>query len=241
MRRAFAVVSFLIFAAGAARAAGPEKPRKVSILTKDGQTLAAVYRKPAPGRPVLVMLHGLSSTKEEWAPFSELLAKAGWGTLAYDARAHGASDPSKKGIRALGNPGPGSAWERMVDDLGAALRFLEKQGISRSSVSVCGASLGANVAARYAALSSPLRAVVLLSPGLNYMEFNPEGDVIRIASPTLMVASVEDKYAFQSCLRLKNLAPAHELWTDVPPGHGVQMLTPPFAERLLQWLETSGR
>lgn len=238
MRRAFLLFAGMtLLAAGHLQAAAPvEKPKKISFPTRDAQTLAALWRKPAPGKSVIVLLHGLQSTKEEWNDFSEALAKNGWGTLAYDARGHGANDKDKKGLQALGAPGPGSNWERMVDDLGSALRFLESQGIVRSSVAVCGASLGANVAARYAALSSPLQSLVLMSPGNNYMEFKPEGDVVRIKTRTLIIASPEDKYAFQSSLRFKNLAPADELWTDVPPGHGVQMLTPVFAERLAQWL-----
>jgi pimeloyl-ACP methyl ester carboxylesterase len=243
MRRASLLFSSLILAAALAAApaktakpAVAAKARKVTFLPKDGLTLAAAYRKPAPGKPVVVLLHGLSSVKEEWIPFTDALAKEGWGSLAYDARGHGASDRAKTGVRGLGNPGPGSNWERMVDDLGRAIRFLENQSVARSSVAIVGASLGANVSARYAAQSSPLRGLVLLSPGLNYMEFNPEGDIIRIQTPTLMVASVDDKYAFSSSLRLKNLAPAHELWTDVPPGHGVQMISPEFADRLIQWL-----
>ena len=237
MRRllSFASVVFFLTVSGL-RAAGPAKLKKVTFVTKDGVTLAATFRKPAPGQPTVILLHGLQSTKDEWLPFTDALGKMGWGSFAYDARAHGASDPEKKGIGALGSPGPGTPWERMVDDLGAAFNYLESQDIARSSVVVCGASLGANVAARYAALSSPFRTLVLLSPGLNYMEFKPEGDVVRIPTKTLIVASPDDKYAFSSSLRLKNLAPADTLWTDVPPGHGVQMITPEFAARLIKWL-----
>lgn len=236
MRRLISLLTLVLLTAALSHAAGMEKARKVTFLTRDGKTLVATFRKPAPGQPVAVLLHGLESSKEEWLPFTDALGKAGWGSFAYDARGHGASDRDKKGIQALGSPGPGSEWERMVDDLGAALRYLEKQGVARSSAAVCGASLGANVAARYAASSSQLRAVVLLSPGLNYMELKPESDIIQIKTRTLIVASAEDKYAFASSLRLQNLAPADTLWTDVPPGHGVQMISPDFATRLITWL-----
>jgi len=241
MRRLVTLFTAVLLTAATLRAAGVEKSRKVTFLTRDGKTLAASYRKAAAGQPVVVLLHGLSSTKEEWLPLTDALGKAGWGSLAYDARGHGASDREKKGIAALGSPGPGSPWERMTDDLGAGLRFLESQGVARSSVAVIGASLGANVAARYAAISSPVKGLVLLSPGLNYMEFKPETDIIQIKSPTLIVASVDDKYAFQSSLRLQNLAPADTLWTDVPPGHGVQMITPDLAARLMKWLSGPGQ
>jgi alpha-beta hydrolase superfamily lysophospholipase len=239
MRRFSSLIAFALLSTGLLHAAGLEKARKVKFLTRDGKTLVASYRKPAAGQPVVVLLHGLSSTKEEWVPFTDALGKAGWGSFAYDARGHGASDPDRQGVRSLGAPGPGSQWERMVDDLGAAMRYLEKQGIVRSSVAVCGASLGANVAARYAGLSSPVRSLVLLSPGLDYMEFKPETDIVQIKSPTLIVASADDKYAFSSSLRLQNLAPADTLWTDVPTGHGVQMLTSEFSARLIKWLDAA--
>jgi len=207
------------------------------IPTPDGISLAADYHPATGGKGVIVMLHGLDSNRGEWNGFSYAAQTAGWGTLAYDARGHGQSvRGAARGHRSFGPAGPGTPWERMTDDLRAVLAFLEARGVSASSVAVVGASLGANVAARYASRGAALKAVVLMSPGLNYMEFRPDRDVQAIRPRTLIITSPEDRYAFASSYKLRTLAPQIELWSDVRPGHGVDMFDETLSKRLLVWL-----
>lgn len=230
------LAAFLVLAASTAFAASPET---VSIPTDDGLSLSAVYAPPAPGKGVLVLLHGLDSSKEEWRPFSAVAVKDGWGTLAYDARGHGRSvRGTQRGFRTYGPGGPGTEWERMPADVGAVLRYLNGRGVATSSVAVIGASLGANVAARFAARGAPIRALVLLSPGLNYLQFRPDRDLAATKAPRLLVAHPSDRYAHVSALKLANATDGALLWTDVPPGHGVQMFDAEgaFARRLLDWI-----
>ncbi|MCB4756578.1 MAG: alpha/beta fold hydrolase [Elusimicrobia bacterium] len=220
------------------------KPAKAEFKTKDGQVLKAYFQAPKGNKLTLVMLHGLTASKEEWLPLAEAAVKVGYGVFAYDARGHGESSLSKdahgtpNGFQYFGPPGRGSPWERMIDDLGGAIWFLENQKkINRASVILAGASLGANVALNYASLTRSLKAVILLSPGLDYQKITTEGAIQQVGEiPVLIVASPGDKYAYASSVRLKSLSPRATFWSNVKPGHGVQMFDEDLLARIIQWL-----
>ena len=219
--------------------------KNASFQGHGGGILQGKFQPPKNGKPVVIMLHGLKSTKKEWVPLAEVLASHGWGYLAYDARGHGDSSKTKneqgapKGYAYFGPPGPGYPWERMIDDIGGAIRFLTKEkGIDRKSISLIGASLGANVSLNYASLSRSLQGVILLSPGLVYMGIETEGAIQKLRNiPVLIVSSEADQYAFMSSQKLRKLNSRISLWTDVNPGHGVQMFDENLLSRLFQWLE----
>ena len=184
----------------------------------DGSSRAALFVQPKPNVPVFILLHGLASSKGEWTPFLTALEKRGWGGLAYDARP------------------PGTPWKQLVDDVGSALRYLEKnKNIERRQIFLGGASLGANLCLKYHVLTSNGAAVMLLSPGLDYQGLTTEDLVKQITSPVLLVASPADTYAYQSCGTLQALVPSITFWSDVKPGHGVQMFDEKLLQHLLDW------
>lgn len=218
----------------------------VTFKTRDGESLVGDFRAPAAGRKTIILMHGLAANRKEWAPLTAVLAKAGWGYLAFDLRGHGdsstrrAPDGDAVGYRYFGPAGPGSPWEKMVDDVGAAMRFLENEKkIAPGSIAVGGASLGANAAIVYVELTRSVPAVLLLSPGLDYQGLKPEKGAARLSSPVLMVASAADRYAFGSCQRLKTLIPSATFWSDVKAGHGAQMFDEALLRRILAWLDAA--
>lgn len=224
--------------------AAPIDYEKVVFKNRENLRLSAFYHAPERNNPVVILLHGLASAKEEWLSFGQFINQKGWGWLAYDARGHGDSsltrgtDGGANGYKYFSAPGRGSEWERMIDDVGAAVQFLEKdKGVKRSRLVLMGASLGANVALNYAALTRFEGKVVLLSPGLNYQEIKVEEAVRKIPLKNLLLlAHSGDVYAFSSCTLIKDALPAVSFWSDVKPGHGVQMLDPQLATRLTDWL-----
>ncbi|OVE75307.1 hypothetical protein BVX98_07850, partial [bacterium F11] len=202
------------------------------------------YQPPQENQPTVILLHGLQSTKKEWNSFATACGKKGWGVLAYDARGHGESSKTKdkkgrpNGFQYMGSPGPGSRWERMIDDVGAVLRFCKnKDPKKKHTFFLGGASLGANVSLNYAALSRSIQGVFLLSPGLTYVGISTEDPVKKMKRPILIVVSSADHYAHQSSLALKRANPQVQLWSDVKEGHGVQMFDQKLISRILQWLD----
>lgn len=61
----------------------------VDLLTEDGIRLTAWYTPPKQDT-VILLAHGYGNDRPEWV--YEILARTGYGILAWDARAHGESD-----------------------------------------------------------------------------------------------------------------------------------------------------
>lgn len=232
-----------IFSIATVCAAG--RDQRVTFKTNDGLTLHGTWLPAENKKPTLVLLHGLASTKEEWRSLAAAMGALGWGVLAYDARGHGESSITKdgqgypNGFRYFGGPGNGSSWEKMIDDVGAAVRFLEREKkIDRNSIVFGGASLGANVCLSYAGLTSLRRPVVLLSPAVQYQNIEAVPALRRLAgAPILMIAHPNDRYSYESVLRFKKEFPGITVWTTgLPAGHGVQMLDESTLSKLSDWL-----
>jgi pimeloyl-ACP methyl ester carboxylesterase len=155
------------------------------------------------GAPVLVMLHGLGSTRGEWAPLVRQAAGRGWGALAFDLRGHGRSRGTLAGktvdYEEPKNGRDPAFWEIFPADLERVIAALEKNtGTAHGQIVLVGASLGANVALDVASRLKGFRALVLLSPGLEYAGINAEGPMAALATPTLLIAAEPDLYAFTS-------------------------------------------
>ena len=61
----------------------------IDLLTKDEVRLSAWYTPPRKGNTVILLAHGYGDNRPEWV--HALLARKGYGVLAWDARAHGES------------------------------------------------------------------------------------------------------------------------------------------------------
>lgn len=199
------------------------------------------------GAPVLVMLHGLGSSRGEWDPLVQRALHRGWGTLVYDLRGHGRSRGTMAGRTVnFEDPKNGRSpafWRNLPTDLEQEVAALEKKkGVSRQKIVLVGASIGANTVLDAASRLNGIGALVLLSPGLDYAGILTEGPMAALTSPTLMIAAHPDLYAFTSGERLKSLAPPGLLtWKPLDKGtpqgaHGVQLFDGKLEESLLDWI-----
>jgi pimeloyl-ACP methyl ester carboxylesterase len=153
------IVLPIVGAGLAVNAPGPHAPaasalhlpgaRDVVFPARDGARLAGWY---VPGRngAAVVLLHGSHGSRADTVDHLRMLARAGYGVLAYDARGHGASAGQ---TNALG-------W-RGADDVAGAVAFLRRQpGVDPRRIAALGLSMGAEEALRAAAGGVALRAVV---------------------------------------------------------------------------------
>jgi pimeloyl-ACP methyl ester carboxylesterase len=118
------------------------------------------------GTPV-VLLHGLTATNRYVVMGSKALERSGHRVMAYDARAHGQSDPA---------PDPQAyRYEDLRDDL---VRVLDERGIERAVFA--GASMGAHTILRLA-LEQPERAaaLVVITPAYDPDEFGDSDSLAR--------------------------------------------------------------
>jgi pimeloyl-ACP methyl ester carboxylesterase len=103
--------------------------------------------------PPIVLCHGITATRRYVVHGSRALERAGYTTIAYDARGHGESDPAP--------PGQGYGYPELVADLGAVVEAQVGEG----PFALAGHSMGAHTAVAYA-LAHPGRvsALVVIGP-----------------------------------------------------------------------------
>ena len=85
----------------------PGLPKPVALSVADGTVLRGV--RVSAGDPTVLLAHGFGQTRHSWAGTQARLAAAGFGSLAMDARGHGASDRNRPGHLYVG--------EQFVGDL----------------------------------------------------------------------------------------------------------------------------
>ncbi|MFZ5819011.1 MAG: alpha/beta hydrolase [Chloroflexota bacterium] len=205
----------------------------VELLTADGLRLAAWYTPPQNGALILVA-HGYGDRRSE--TFYALFAEHGYGALAWDFRAHGASQGD---LSTLG-------YYEMLD-VEAALDFaLAQPGVER--IGGWGGSMGAVTMIRAAAQRPEIEALVADSPfpsledeldwrvpypllnplirffaeresGLRLDMVRPLDDIARISPrPVFLIQGLSDRMAPpDSAQRLYDAAgEPRQLWTE--PG-----------------------
>jgi uncharacterized protein len=121
----------------------------VELVTEDGIRLSAWYTPPRNGA-VILLAHGYGNKRPEWV--YEMFARTGYGVLAWDARAHGASDGEISTIGYL-----------EVLDVKAALNYALAQP-NVNHIGAWGGSMGAATLILAAAQSPQIEALFVDSP-----------------------------------------------------------------------------
>jgi fermentation-respiration switch protein FrsA (DUF1100 family) len=120
--------------------------QEINLMTEDGIRLTAWYTPPRNGA-VILLAHGYGDNRPEWV--HALLAKKGYGVLAWDARAHGESDGE---ISTLG-------YQEILD-VEAALDFaLAQEGVEH--VGAWGGSMGGATMIRATAQFPEIEALII--------------------------------------------------------------------------------
>ncbi|MGH8003308.1 MAG: alpha/beta hydrolase [Limisphaerales bacterium] len=181
-------------------------PIPFSAKAEDGLVLKGTLYLPdgtKEARPVIILLPKMASDRKSWGDFPKKLSAAGYAVLALDQRGHGESiwqGEKKRTFLKFTN----FDFARMVTDLDAVLTVLSKQkkvDVTRSAI--YGASIGANVALVYGAGHPEVKAVALLSPGMDYKGITTSDAAISYGNrPALVVAAGQDGYSALSTRKL---------------------------------------
>ena len=220
-------------------------PARITLKTTDGWLLAADWTAPAKGRPAVIFMHGLGSTRGEWSVACAALEKEGFGCLAIDMRAHGESnhtpvmkDSPSRLVR--WEEMPLAEWASAAADVEAGAAFLKKKKIKRYALG--GASVGANVCL-YAVAERKVSpaALLLFSPGANFGGIDAFAAAGKIKLPLLVAASRGDIASYPAALRIAGIAGAG--FIEAPQGHGVNMFAGDVNEKagvlsaVVDWLK----
>ena len=158
----------------------------VDLITDDGVRLSAWYTPPQNGA-VILLAHGYGEKRPEWV--YALVARKGFGVLAWDARAHGSNGGDISTIGYL-----------EVLDVKVALKFaLAQPGVQH--VGAWGGSMGAATVIRAAAAFPEIEAVFAdssfdsLDDELNYLVpypvINPLAKFIAITETGIPLNAVD--------------------------------------------------
>lgn len=212
---------------------------RIEAETPDGITLVGELYLPRGGEkpPLLVLLHMLSRQRGDWRGLIPKLLGRGYAVLAMDLRGHGEST-QKDGQRVRWREFSRKEYAKMPDDFGLMLEALApyKGRVNVKQVGVIGASIGGNIALVAAVEHPEIKALILLSPGLDYRGIKTEGAIRRYGNrPICILVSEEDAYSASSSRVLFALARGpKELKIFKGSAHGTRIFTAePASEQLL--------
>lgn len=216
----------------------PMELKKVNFITKDGLTIVSNYYPNKSAKFAGILIHMRPKTKESFDEFAKILQKEGYAVLAIDLRGHGESIQS-----IFGNLDYQKFTEdeekKSIEDINSASLFLEKEGYPKENQFLIGASIGANLSFQFLSENPNIKAVVLLSPGLNYRgiileNFKKEG----LGEKIFVVAANDDSQAAVAGRKLKEWYPNIYYLEYQSGGHGTDLFNsqPELKEKIIIWL-----
>ncbi len=223
------------------------KGTPVTLSTKDGWALAALYLPAQPEKRTVVLLHDLGKSKESFSALETSLAQAGFGYLALDLRGYGRSVGGGK-ASSFAREGVDNPFNKMTRDVDAAIEFLHKKGVKDTDLCVLGAGLGANVAAKSMTFWPDTAMLALISPTSNVRDVLTIPAMRLYNGDILIAAGAADKKMFLEASVIRNVA-----YLTTGPENGKvtfltaydktshEMLNQYLIPAVLQWLKTPRR
>lgn len=197
----------------------PDKGTTAAIVTNDGVNLAYTFHRGGVARPTVIFLHMAGRDRHDFDDIALRANQQGYSTLQLDLRGHGQSSGSSKHA----SFGPAD-WQKMTLDVSAAKQFVKRQGLNSSRLVLVGASIGANLAASYAAQDKAVIGLVMLSPGFDYHGIAPESAITSLTIPMFLAVSDDDSQSWDASRTFAGES-AMQFQSYTSAGHGTELLS----------------
>lgn len=200
-------------------------PQTVKFMSEENvEIVGTFYESPKANSPAVVLLHQWGSNRKSYDEFAKRLQAKGFGVLAIDGRGFGESVKTTDG-KTVGTDRGDETVKGMKADVDNAFQFLSKQrNVDANRIGIVGASYGSSLAIIYGAENTKVKAVALLSPGVNYFGNLPIENAVKSYGmrPILLVAAEDDKESAETVKRLKESVPNEKYETQIyeKGGHG---------------------
>ena len=200
----------------------------VAIDSPDGvKIVGSFFESARANSPAVLLLHQWQSDRHSYDDFAKRLQAKGFNVLSIDGRGFGESVKTADG-KPVAPERTDAAVKGMLGDVGAAFDFLSKQkNVDPSRVGIVGASYGSSLAIIYAADNPKVKAVALLSPGLNYFgNMATEPAVRKYGDRDLFVlASKGDTESAEAAENFEKIGNTRYGFMILPVGslHGTEM------------------
>lgn len=205
----------------------------MDLRTQDGVRIEAdIYASVGP-RLWAVYVHMMPATKASWEGLASRLSEKGVHGIAMDLRGHGLSEGGPEGYRAFSN----EEHQASIADIEAAVAYLKERGADPGRIVLFGASIGANLSARYLAEHEELYGAVLFSPGLEYRGIEPVTHLTALRpGPGVLLFSAKDDAEHSKPHTRNNADEVSEIYESIPGnikkelviyksgGHGTNIL-----------------
>lgn len=197
-----------------------------------------------PKYPLVILLHGLNRDHVVWNDLPALLVKAGYAVYAMDLRGHGKSMTTTHKRKVNWRLLSPEQWQKLPKDVGEVIQFFQKgedyPQVDGKTVALIGEKLGSNVAV-YTARDNhdAVKAMVLISPGLDYKGIIPSQAIVDYTNPALLITSQDDAYSYQSTERLYNwlLGPkALQVYKKIGDGSDMLSNRTSLGSQITDWL-----
>jgi alpha-beta hydrolase superfamily lysophospholipase len=170
----------------------------------------------------------MPSNKESYRDLAGRLADKGYAGIAIDFRGHGASQDGPEGYLSFSD----AQHQQSREDVDAALKFLEgklQDDAMQAPLAIVGASIGANLGLQRAIDDPRIKAIILLSPGLDYRGVTTKNLITRLRPDQriLLASSQDDDHNTQDVEELYGLIQegiAKKKLIYEHAGHGTAML-----------------
>lgn len=214
--------------------------REVTFTTSDGYTIAAtLYLANRPDPAGLILVPMLGTTRDRWSSFARAAQAEGYLSLAIDMRGHGDS-AMRNGEKTSYKSFTTEDWLGVRNDIAAAKAEIVDAGADPENLAIAGASIGANLALRYAMTDPQIQAVAMVSPGKDYHGVTVEDAIAQLSDrPVLLMDAIGDSYSSETCNALQEIAKGHcELHEYSGAAHGTDLLdtNENAPGQILQWL-----
>jgi dienelactone hydrolase len=209
--------------------AGMPASETVKVDSEGGVEIVGTYYPPKEAEsPGVVLLHQWYSDRGSFDAFAKKLQNAGFAALAIDGRGFGESTKTIGGDT-VGVSNSLETVKAMLVDVHNAVRYISKQkGVDGQRIAIVGSSYGSSQAIMYAGDHPDVKAVALLSPGLNYFSTMATGPAAEKfgSRPLFAVASEEDKESVEAVKAFEKMkGDAQGNYFKVYPGkaHGTDI------------------
>ena len=211
--------------------------KTVSWKAPDGITLKGTYFAAAKPGPALLLFHQCNSTRGSWTAFATAAAARGFHVLTFDFRGFGESEGPRFSNSAVQVNTIRDQWPGDAD---AAFTFLStRPNVDKNRVGAAGASCGVNQAVQLASRHREVKAVALLSGGVQGNARQYVRDTPSLAM--LAVGSLDDGNIVPTLRWLSGWSshPASKFVEYKAAGHGTEMFAVEAGLQplMLDWFE----
>ncbi|WP_303672886.1 alpha/beta hydrolase [Vampirovibrio chlorellavorus] len=182
-----------------------------------------------PKYPLVILLHGLNRDHLAWSDLPATLTKAGYAVYAMDLRGHGKSTITTWKRRVSWRLLQPEQWKNLHRDIIQVIQYFKKgedyPEVDGSQVALIGEKLGANVATFAGKNSTEVKALVLLSPGIEFKGIDASRGLLEYGNPTLILSNHDFKESHSQAQHMYNwITGPKTLQVYEKIGEGAEML-----------------